>query len=76
MGMTRPVRLDTSTPMASLLALCDEAGVSRAEVARRAGVKPPSLHGFEDAGERVQVSSLAKVADALGYRLRLSVEKK
>jgi hypothetical protein len=58
--------------MASLLALRPE-DTPRAEVARRLGVKPPSLHGYEAAGADVQVSSLAKVAEALGFSLKISV---
>jgi transcriptional regulator with XRE-family HTH domain len=49
-------------------------GWSLAEVARRAGTSAPTVHRYENGWRRFELSTLEKLAIALGCRLRVSLE--
>jgi DNA-binding XRE family transcriptional regulator/predicted RNase H-like HicB family nuclease len=52
-----------------------EAGLSQTEVAKRAGVSQQMISKLEDPDHNPTLETLEKVAQALGVRLRVSLEK-
>lgn len=63
--------LDPAAPMRSLLAAAGDPAL--AELARRLKVRPASVSGYCDTGDRVQLSTLREAARVLGLRLVLGV---
>ncbi len=59
-----------------LIALCEATGLTRAQLAERLGVRQPLISKLEGGGTRdVKLSTVVKVAAALGARVRLNFEK-
>jgi len=58
----------------SLVGLRHSFGLSQSEVARRMGVRQPTVSGFETEGSDPRLSTLQRYARAVGARLRLGVE--
>jgi transcriptional regulator with XRE-family HTH domain len=50
------------------------AGLTQAELARRAGVKQPEIARLEAAGANPRISTLNKVVAATGHRLTLDLD--
>lgn len=48
--------------------------LTQSEVARRMGVKQPTISGFESEGSDPRVSTVQRYARALGWRLRMTLE--
>jgi predicted transcriptional regulator len=51
------------------------AGLTQAELARRAGVKQPEIARLEAAGANPRISTLNKVVAAAGHRLTLDLDR-
>lgn len=65
----RPTGVDARRTLASLLQFREIQGWSRKEVARRAGVSPPTLANLELQATSPTMGTLAKVLEALGLTL-------
>lgn len=73
--MTRSRPLHSDAPMRALVDDAAREGISIEELARRLGIKGPSIHGYMDSGPRVQVSTLAAVARAIGGEIVIGWKK-
>jgi transcriptional regulator with XRE-family HTH domain len=59
-----------------LIALCEATGLTRAQLAERLGLRQPLISKPQGGGTRdVKLSTVVKVAPALGARVRLNFEK-
>lgn len=59
-----------------LIALREERGLTQVELAERVGVTQPTIAKLEGGGTRdVKLSTLVRVAAALGARIRITFEK-
>jgi ribosome-binding protein aMBF1 (putative translation factor) len=63
------VKITTATPIADLL---EAAGVTRSALADMIGVRQQSVRD----GEAIQLATLIRAADALGYTVEIHVVKK
>lgn len=50
-----------------------ESGLSKAELSRKAGVRPPELQRILDVRHKTKIDTVGKVLDALGSPLQLSI---
>jgi transcriptional regulator with XRE-family HTH domain len=53
-----------------------EKGISQVELAEKIGVKPPTLSQYESGETNMTLSTLNRVADALGYQINVSFSLK
>lgn len=51
-----------------------DAGISQVELAKRAKTKSSSICRMESGTESIRLDTLVKLADAMGYRLVISIE--
>ena len=59
---------------AQVATLRDRAGKTQAKLAEEAGLSRGQLEAFEGGKRRLSVVNLIKVANALGYRVRITLE--
>ncbi|MFU9136862.1 helix-turn-helix domain-containing protein [Erwinia tasmaniensis] len=57
--------------LALLIALREDAGISKTELARRLGITPPAINRLEKRPAQASFSTLARYAEACGFRLYL-----
>ena len=61
----------------SMIKAREKAGISQGELARKIGTKQPALSRLERGGfSKATVETLKKIADALGMRLVVKLQKK
>ncbi len=65
---------DLNRVIDSLVALRRALGLTQTEVARRMGVKQPTISGFENEGSDPHLSTLQRYARAVAARLCLQIE--
>ncbi|WP_067705629.1 MULTISPECIES: helix-turn-helix transcriptional regulator [unclassified Erwinia] len=58
--------------LALLISLREEAGISKTELARRLGITPPAINRLEKRPAQASFSTLARYAEACGFRLYLN----
>ena len=68
--MGRAHHIDLAAPMRSLR---ETAGITIAEMARRRGVKAPSIHDSERDGAQVRLASLVAAAAVCGLDVEIRV---
>ncbi len=78
--MARPTRIDPAAPVASLLVAAGhvhpDGTIHQVNAARALGVSQPSVSEALGRGPAVQIATLARYADALGFALEIRAEKK
>jgi hypothetical protein len=68
--------LDLDAPVRALLDAAAARGVTVLAIAEAMGVRDPTIHGYAACGPRVQLSTVQRVADAVGFELVLGFREK